>query len=76
MILSSPFVKFYFFEKSVMNTIRVPNSLDQDQDHSVCPDLGPYWLQLLSVDNKNHHLQGKSLTITRNSFSVINVKIT
>ena len=54
MLLSSPFVKVYFFKKSFMNTIRVPNSLDPDQDHSVGPDLGPNWLKLLSADSKNH----------------------
>ena len=53
MLLSSTFVKVYFFKKSFMNTIRVPNSLHQSQDHSVGPDLGPNWLKLLSADNKN-----------------------
>ena len=36
-----------------MNTIRVSNGLDPDQDqHSVGPDLGPNCLQRLSADDK------------------------
>ena len=36
------------------NTIRVSNSLDQDQDqHSVGPDLGPNCSQRLSADDKS-----------------------
>ena len=31
-----------------------------DSDHSVCPDLDPNCLQMLSPDNKSHCLQGKS----------------
>ena len=36
-----------------MNTIRVSNSLDSDQDQPfVVPDLGPNCLQRLSADDK------------------------
>ena len=36
-----------------MNTIRVSNGLDPDQDRClVCPDLGPNCLQRLSADYK------------------------
>ena len=39
-----------FFKNSFRNTIRVSNSLDQDQDRSsVGPDLGPNCLQRLSA---------------------------
>ena len=55
-ILSSP----DFFSKSTLkfsknssrNTIRVSNSMDQDQARQyVGPDLGPYCLQNLSADD-------------------------
>ena len=40
-----------FFQNNSF-TIRVPNSLDPDQDrHSVGPDLGLNCLQILSADN-------------------------
>ena len=49
-----------FFSKSLiqkvfhMNTIRVSNGLDPDQDQpSVGPDLGPNCLQRLSADDKS-----------------------
>ena len=53
---------FFFFFKltisktSFRNTIRVSNSLDQDQAQCfVGPDLGPNCLQRLSADNKSCH---------------------
>ena len=56
MLLLSPadfFSKLTFLKNSFRNTIRVLNSLDQDQDrHFVGPDLGPNSLQRLSVDDK------------------------
>ena len=36
-----------------MNTIRVSNGLDPDQDPHSGPDLGPNCLQRLSADNKS-----------------------
>ena len=46
----------FFSKNSFRNTIRVSNSLDQDQDqHFVGPDLGPICLQRLSADNKSSH---------------------
>ena len=45
------FPKSKFMKNSFMNTIRVSNSLDPDQDgHSVDPELGPNFLQRLPVD--------------------------
>ena len=45
------FSKSTIWKNSFMNTIRVSNSLDSDQDgHSVGPDLGPNSLQRLSAD--------------------------
>ena len=53
--------KLTFSKNSFRNTIRVSNSLDTDQDqHFVCPDLGPNCLQSLSADDKNYRKQGKS----------------
>ena len=55
-----------------MNTIRVSNSLDPDQDlHFVGPDLGPNCLQRLSADDKSLHLQGmsESLFVCQMKFS-------
>ena len=44
-----------------MNTIRVSNILDPDQDqHSVGPDLAPTCMQMLSADDKSCGKQGKS----------------
>ena len=55
-------------KKIFKNTILVSSSLDQDQDqHSVSPDLGPNCLQRLTVDSKNHQellkLLGPLITI-------------
>ena len=48
--------KLTFSKNSFKNTIRVPNSLDTDQDQlSVGPDLGPKCLQRLPADDKGHH---------------------
>ena len=42
-----------FFKKSPLNTIRVSNGFDPDQDrHFVGPDLGPNRLQMLLADDK------------------------
>ena len=52
------FQKYYF-----MNTIRVPNRLDLDQDQhsvSVGPDLGPKCLQRLSAEDNGWRYQVKS----------------
>ena len=47
------FFKINFFKISFRETIRVPNSLDLNQDrHCVGPDLGPNCLQRLSADGK------------------------
>ena len=54
LLLSSAdfFSKLTFSKKYFMNTIRVTNGLDTDQDrHSVGPDLGPNFLQRLSADD-------------------------
>ena len=55
---SCPLLTFFrinFFKKSFRNIIRVPNSIDSDQDrHPVSPDLGPNCLQSLSADDKIH----------------------
>ena len=49
------FQNYFFSKNSFMNTIRVSNSLDPDQDRrSVGPDLGPNGLQRLSADDKSH----------------------
>ena len=45
------FFKSKFLKNSFWNTIRVTNSLDQDQAHFVGPDLGPNCLQRLSADD-------------------------
>ena len=46
-ILQNHFLK----KKKFRNTIRVPNSLDPDQDkQNVGPDLGPNCFQMLSLD--------------------------
>ena len=46
-----------------MNTIRVSNSLDTDQDrHFVSPDLGSSCLQRLSADDINLLLAKKEFT--------------
>ena len=51
------FFKITFSKHSFMNTIRVSNTLDPNQaPHSVCPDLGPNWLQ-----RSNLPLAGKEL---------------
>ena len=51
------------------------NSLDPDQDRRlVCPDLGPYCLQMLSVDNKKLLLARKKLNIC--SGKVLDVTLT
>ena len=45
---------FTLWMLDIFNTIRVSNSLDQDQgQHFVGPDLGPNCLQRLSADNKS-----------------------
>ena len=49
---------------SFRNTIRVSNSLDQDQVRLfVGPDLGPNCLQRPSVENKKLPLAGKALKV-------------
>ena len=49
------FSKLTFLKNSFRNTIRVPNSLDPDQDRCyVGPDLGPNCLQPLSADDNSH----------------------
>ena len=56
LLLSSPnfFSKLTFSKNSFRNTIRVSNSLDQDQDrHFVGPDLGPNCLQQILL--LSHH---------------------
>ena len=55
LLLSADFFsKLTFSKNSFRNPIRVSNGLDQDQDrHSVSPDLGPNHLQRLTVDDKN-----------------------
>ena len=53
--LSSDFFQNHFFRKILfMNTTRVSNILDPDQDRNfVCPDLGSNCLQRLSADDKS-----------------------
>ena len=52
---SADFFQNNFSQKKFFrNTIRVPNSLDPDQDlYCVGPDLGPNCLQRLSGDDKS-----------------------
>ena len=46
----------FFSKKSFRNTILVSNRLDLDQNqHFVCPDLGPNCFQRLSADDKSHN---------------------
>ena len=62
-VICSGFVFFQinFFKKSIRNTIRVSNSFDPDQaGHFVGPDLDTNCLQMLSADDKSHHLWGQS----------------
>ena len=55
--LLQTFSKINFPKNSSGNTIRVPNSLDSDQDrHYVGPDLGPNCLQRLSTDDTENEL--------------------
>ena len=57
--------KFTFSKNSLGNTIRVSNSLDQDQNqHSVDSDIGLNCLQRLSAYDKSHARQGKNLVFT------------
>ena len=50
--MSVPYFTLWMLD--VLNTIRVSNSLDQDQArHFVGPDLGPNCLQGQSEDNKS-----------------------
>ena len=63
LLLSADFFKINFFQKNYSGTlsIRVSNSLDQNQDrHFVGPDLGPSCLLRSSADDKSRHQQGKS----------------
>ena len=69
------FSKLTFVKKSSINTIRVSNSLDPDQDrHFVGPDLVPNCLQRLSADDKIHFSNEHEEAITakqiRSTFSV------
>ena len=51
---SSDFFQHQLFQKILSALIRVSNSLDPDQDiHSVGPDLGPNYLQMLSAEGIN-----------------------
>ena len=60
--------KLTFSKNSLMNTIRVSNSLDLDQDPcSFSPDLGPNCLQRLSADSK------KKLSRARKEFKFCNL---
>ena len=57
--------KIYFSKNSFRNTIRVPNSLDPDQDlNFVRPDLGPNCLQRLSADSTSRQRDNSSITGT------------
>ena len=59
-----PFVKINFSKNYFINTIRVSNGLDPDQErHSVGPDLGPNCLQRLSSKDKSP-LSRKEFNIT------------
>ena len=54
----------FFFKYSFRNTIRVSNHFDQEQNlHSVGPDLGPKCLQVISAEAKKHPLQAKSYRV-------------
>ena len=55
------FFKINFLQQFFRITMRLSNSLDQDQDrYFVGPDLEPKCFQRLSADNKRHPKQGKS----------------
>ena len=59
MLSSADFFQNYFLKKKKKSNLyehyfRMPNGLDQDQDrHSVGPDLGSNCLQRLSADDKS-----------------------
>ena len=57
LLLSADFFQDIFFSKiSFLNTFKVSNGLDPDQNQRfVSPDLGPNCLQKLSADNKSRH---------------------
>ena len=56
--------KLAFSKISFMNTIRVSNNWDPDQDrHFVGPDLDPNWLQRLSTKDKKSPLAMKVLFV-------------
>ena len=58
------FLKLTFLKKKSGNIISVSNSFDQDQDrHSVGPDLGPNCLKRLSADTKGSQLARKELNM-------------
>ena len=49
-----------FSKKNFMNTLKVSNDLDPDQDRqNVGPDFGPNCLQRLSANNKRQHYLGR-----------------
>ena len=53
LLLSADFL-INFLKESFKNTVRASNILNQDHlQHFVCPDLGPNYLQMLSVNDKN-----------------------
>ena len=59
----------FFKKKSFRNTIRMPNSLDLDQD-SLCPDLGPNCLQRLTADVEHSGSVVRALTVDRRVVSL------
>ena len=65
-LLTFFFQSFFFPKKSFRNTTRLSNVFDQDQDqHFVCPDLGPNCFQSLShvADDKSRRWQKKDLNV-------------
>ena len=70
------FFKINFFQK--VNTIRVSNSLDPDQDgHSVGSDFGPNCLQRLSADEwSSLYFYHDLLVMTLDSFNEFTFTVT
>ena len=60
------FFKFNFFQKILSKLSECQNSLFSAQDqHLVCPDLGPNCLQRLSADDKKSQLARKEFTASK-----------
>ena len=71
LLLSSAifFFRINFLKKSFRNTIRVSNSLDNDQDsHFVGPDLDPTHSQILSAVDRMPRLPWQELKMSNHGY--------